>query len=203
MCRTAEGRGSDDFDSMRRLTRKATKQSAAGRASHLDGAPRRRSKELAAHVGWQVVKGALGLVGAALIGVFLRAPVEYDLLPPLIRWFGHTQALYLYGQAGTEPDDQYDLLIPGSYVASGRMIQMKEVAEREKNAPRNFIVQGERSGNLLAFVCLSSSTKVGLGSFAGQRLDRDEDIYLGTLTGLGHSTEGECKVITYRAVLGP
>jgi len=64
-------------------------------------------------------------------------------------------------------------------------------------------VHGERSGNMLGFTYVSSSEKVGLGTFVGKRLDSDEDIYVGTLTGLGHTKEGECKIITYWAVLGP
>ena len=189
-----------------------------GRAARDGGAPRRRSKEVITHAGWQALKAAAGLLAAVLFVAFLRAPLEYDLLPYLIKQFGHPQALYLYNAAGTHPDDQYDLLIPPSVLASGRMVQMQVVADREKAdqevrkqegadpqkaKPRNFIVHGARSGNMLGFTYISSSDKVGLGTFVGKRLDQDEDIYLGTLTGLGHSKDGDCRIITYWAVLGP
>jgi hypothetical protein len=150
-----------------------------------------------------LLKGTLGLLLYTIAIVFLRSPVEHRLVPYLIRQFGHEQSLYIYAKAGAEPVDKYDLLIPRSIIASGRMIQVQEVAESEgRKTPRNFFVTGERSGNLLSFNYKSSTDAVGLGAFVGTRLDQDEDIYLGTLTGLGKK-DGVCTIMTYWAVLGP
>jgi hypothetical protein len=157
-------------------------------------------------LGRHALKAALSFVAAAIVVALIRDPVEQHVIPWLIKRLSYEQALYIYTDPSNEADDQYDFLVPRYGLASGRMIQDPAVTARDhdRQEPRNFKVRGVRSGNLLTFTYESSSDKVGIGAFVGQRLDDgNDDVYVGNLTGLGHDGSGKCTLVSYWAVVGP
>ncbi|MDA9459549.1 hypothetical protein XI00_35815 [Bradyrhizobium sp. CCBAU 21359] len=163
-------------------------------------------RPLAPDLARQGLKAALGFVVAAVVVGFIRDPFEQNVIPWLIRLMSLEQALYIYTDPSDGPADQYEFLVSRHVLASGRMIQDRDVAERtnRKGNPRNFKVKGSRSGDLLMFTYISSTDKLGMGAFVGQRLETDnDDIFIGNLTGWGHDKDGHCTIVSYWAVIGP
>jgi hypothetical protein len=163
-------------------------------------------RPIASDVARHALKAGLSFVAAAVFVALIRDPVEQNVIPWFIRHLSYEQALYIYTDPSGEADDKYDFLVPRHWLASGRMIQDPTVTahDYDRKEPRNFRVRGNRSGNLLTFTYESSSDKMGIGAFVGQRLDdADDDVYVGNLTGWGHNGTGHCTLMSFWAVVGP